>query len=160
MHSKDYSLFLLNILSLVRAMTTTNINNYIGFDLGYVFMTSHCYLYSDPQISYLFSSNFLTLISIIEHSGSVYNEIYSDATLYLEYDDPTSWTDAIHILLKNTPKSFLSNTQSICVSGTSASCLLVNRISGKVTRPAKMYDYDITHLRQDMSPTAAIKATR
>ena len=66
MHSKDYSLFLLNILSLVRAMTTTNINNYIGFDLGYVFMTSHCYLYSDPQISYLFSSIFLTFL---EHLG-------------------------------------------------------------------------------------------
>ena len=99
-------------------------------------------------------------ISVIEKSGTAYNEVHSDATLYSEYDDPTSWTDAIHTLLKNTPNSLLSNTQSICVSGTSASCLLVDPIGGKVTRSAKMYDYDITHSRPDVNPVAAIEASR
>ena len=80
--------------------------------------------------------------------------------MYSEYDDPTSWTDSIHSLLKNTPKSLLSSTQAICISGTSASCLLVDPIGGKVTRPAKMYDYDITHKRGGINPAAAIEVTR
>ena len=99
-------------------------------------------------------------ISVIEKTSN-YNEVHSSATLYSEYDNPKSWTDAIHKLLKDTPIELLSNTKSICVSGTSASCVLVDQTSGKVTREAKMYNYDITHSRpnSNINPAASIHAT-
>eukprot|EP00979_Chaetoceros_neogracilis_P005975 scaffold1174_cov281-Chaetoceros_neogracile.AAC.6 len=85
-------------------------------------------------------------ISVIEKSKTAYNELHSDSVLYSSYDDPSSWNEAIHALLKNTPRSLLSATQSICVSGTSASCLLVDSVTGEPTRGtrAKMYNYDIS----------------
>lgn len=97
--------------------------------------------------------------SDLEDDRYKYKEVHSDATLYSEYDDPASWTDAIHKLLKDTPHELIARTKSICVSGTSASCLMVDPIGGKVTRQAKMYDYDITHSREDVSPMASIEAT-
>jgi len=133
----------------VRAMVTASPssaqNYFIGFDLG----TSGA------------------RISIIEKASSNddtttggYNEVHSDATSYSEYDNPKSWTDAIHTLLTNTPQPLRSKTKSICVSGTSASCLLVNPIGGKVAanRNTKMYDYDITHSREGINPAASVEA--
>ena len=99
-------------------------------------------------------------ISVIEKAGQTYKEVHSDATLYPAYDDPKSWTNAVHELLSNTPKSLLSETRSICVSGTSASCLLVHSADGEVTRAPKMYDYDITHSRKGVDPEAAKNAMR
>jgi len=122
-------------------------NCYIGFDLG----TSGA------------------RISIIEKSktSSSYNELHSDSVIYSAYDDPSSWNDAIHALLQNTPQYLLSSTQSICVSGTSASCLLVDAVTGKPTRgtKAKMYNYDISQsvannpTNHDVDPSINIDAS-
>ena len=91
-------------------------------------------------------------VSIIEPSSSSsikYEEIYSKAITWKDcgsYDDPTSWTSAIETLLKDASKSLeggLQTIASICVSGTSASCLIVDRNTREVTRSPRMYNYDI-----------------
>jgi len=105
--------------------TTSSTKYFIGFDLG----TSGC------RISIITKDN----------DDSTYKEVHSDATLYTNYDDPSSWTSAIDILLRQTPSQFLNKAKSICVSGTSASCLLVDPETEVVSRSPKMYDYDITH---------------
>ena len=108
-------------------------------------------------------------ISVIEKDDSsskqVYKELHSDAVLYKEYDDPAAWNEAIDKLLMKTPEELLSTTKAICVSGTSASCLLADKISGKPTRglKAKMYNYDITQetdvsIDKHITPTAGIQA--
>ena len=85
-------------------------------------------------------------ISVIEKSNASYTESHSDSVLYSSYDDPSSWNDAIHTLLQNTPQSIRVSARSICVSGTSASCLLVDSVTGEPARGtrAKMYNYDIS----------------
>ena len=104
----------------------------------------------------------ISILQTIDSSGSSnYQEVYSDAVTYEDnqYDNPASWTDAVHLLLKRTQDAnpqLLSQTYSICVSGTSASCLIVDANTGSVLRPPKMYDYDITQTKST-SPTAHIQ---
>ncbi len=128
-------------MSVSSSTTTSRAYEYfIGFDLGT----------SGARISIITPNEKINLETDADKDAQTdthndYEEVYSDATLYDHYDDPKSWTTAIDSLLKNTPTDFLSNTKSICVSGTSASCLVVNNLNGKVTRSPKMYDFDITH---------------
>jgi len=116
--------------------------HYIGFDLGT----------SGARITIIKQNS-----SKPSHSRHV--EVHTDSVLYSSYDDPDAWTKAIKTLLHNTPLDMLATTQSICVSGTSASCLLVASNSGKPSRipKCKMYDYDITHERPDVDKLAQIK---
>ena len=58
------------------------------------------------------------------------------------YDNPNSWWIAIENLLEGCC-NHRSNIASICVSGTSASCLIVDRTTLEVKRNPRMYDYDI-----------------
>jgi len=98
---------------------------FLGFDLGT----------SGARIS---------VIALSKDPSTAFVEIHSDSLLYKNsYDDPQSWTETVHKLLVNTPKSILGKTQAICVSGTSASCLIVDTITRTVSRQPKMYDYDI-----------------
>jgi len=66
------------------------------------------------------------------------------------YDDPDAWVSAVSTLLHGavTEESQAfdkNNVKSICFSGTSASCLLVDQNTGHyVTRKPCMYDYDVT----------------
>lgn len=76
----------------------------------------------------------------------LYKELHSDSVSYRgSYDDPTCWVTAVDSLLQGTPLGLKAGTHSICISGTSASCLLVDAQTGKPTRGtrAKMYDYDV-----------------
>ena len=104
----------------------------------------------------------ISFLQIADSSGSSkYQEVHSDAVTYEDnqYDSPKSWIDAVHTLLKRTQDTnpqLLSHTYSICVSGTSASCLMVDANTGDVHRPPKMYDYDITQTKSS-SPTAHIQ---
>jgi sugar (pentulose or hexulose) kinase len=61
------------------------------------------------------------------------------------YDDADAWMNAIQTLLQGASKGVgsLESVVSICVSGTSASCLLVDRETQQVTRSARMYNYDV-----------------
>jgi len=124
------------------SMATIEKNCFVGFDLGT----------SGARISIL-QNNTPTA------NSTGYNEVHSDSTPYSHYDDPKSWIDAVHHLLGHAPSSLLARTKSICVSGTSASCLLVDPIGGRVTRGrAKMYDYDITREREGVGGDKALEA--
>ncbi len=124
---------------------TTPPKYFIGFDLGT----------SGGRISIISRSSTNT-INKQQHS-TTFQEVYNDSIQYTKYDDPQSWNTAIQTLLEKTPSELLQNTKAICVSGTSASCLLVDSLNGgKVTRRPKMYDYDITNQNDDIDPTAHI----
>jgi sugar (pentulose or hexulose) kinase len=128
------------------AATTIDTKHFIGFDLGT----------SGARISIISAEEKKNN----EDSNSQYDEVHNDAIQYSRYDDPESWTNAIESLLQKAPSHLLATTKAICVSGTSASCLLVDSTTGKVTRTPKMYDYDITHSRpnnSDIDPMAHIK---
>ncbi|OEU13811.1 hypothetical protein FRACYDRAFT_189510 [Fragilariopsis cylindrus CCMP1102] len=103
-------------------------------------------------------------ISIIESSptcGGGFREIYTNSITWKDcvdgnsskdnnsdgdgegrYDNPNSWWIAIENLLEGCC-NHRSNIASICVSGTSASCLIVDRTTLEVKRNPRMYDYDI-----------------
>ena len=72
------------------------------------------------------------------------DEVFADSIRWEAYDDPSSWEDAVYTLLRNAKDALgtLQLVRSICVSGTSASCLMVDA-TGKVTRQPRMYDYDV-----------------
>ena len=83
----------------------------------------------------------------------MFDEVYSHAILWDgAYDDPSAWMNSVALLLKKSRDELgsLQTVKSICVSGTSASCLLVDSLdAGKVTRPPRMYDYDIVGSAKD-----------
>lgn len=59
-------------------------------------------------------------------------------------DSPEAWTSAVDSLLSQVPQDLLQRTHRICVSGTSASCLLVDSNSPlKVTRRPAMYNHNV-----------------
>ena len=119
---------------------------YVGFDLG----TSG------------------SRMSIIEKDGAApegmapYKEIYSDAISWSAdepYDDAKAWVGAVHTLLDRAASStdYLSTVKSICASGTSASCLIVDaNNAGEVTRSPRMYDFDVTSRLENKA--AALRA--
>jgi len=83
------------------------------------------------------------------------------------YDDPSAWMAAIETLLKGASKGLesdknaspLASVKSICVSGTSASCLVVDVKSNKITRKPRMYNYDVVASRpENEDPIHATKA--
>jgi xylulokinase len=99
-------------------------------------------------------------VSIIEPlpSSSVgFREVYCDSMTWKDcvrnmpdnttiggrYDDPESWWIAIESLFMGCSPSLLDSVASICVSGTSASCLILDRTTLEVTRKPRMYDYEI-----------------
>eukprot|EP00536_Pseudo-nitzschia_multiseries_P005237 jgi/Psemu1/190000/e_gw1.95.91.1 len=120
---------------------------FAGFDLG----TSGC------------------RVSILERvpltDGGGFREVYNDSVTWKDcgrpkasddngaattatsegrYDDPESWWIAIETLLGGCSQhSLLESIASICVSGTSASCLMADRTTLEVTRQPRMYDYDV-----------------
>lgn len=150
-------IIIMNVASAFSANAAA-IPRFVGFDLG----TSGC------------------RISIIEQSASSdsssYKEIYTQAITWNDpsqksssgsgsggsYDDPDAWMNAITTLLKGAADSdntILSTIQSICISGTSASCCIVDVDSHKVTRAPRMYNYDVVASRsKDEDPIYAIKA--
>ncbi|KAL7538353.1 hypothetical protein ACHAWF_006059 [Thalassiosira exigua] len=110
-------------------------DRYVGFDLG----TSGARL------------------SVVERAaagpssgGRAYSEAYAASLKWddeLRYDDPASWRAAIDALLSRAAgesEDSLSRVRAMCVSGTSATCLLVERGGLGVSRGARMYDYDVS----------------
>jgi len=75
-----------------------------------------------------------------------YEEVFTSALAWddnMKYDDANDWRAAIDTLLLRAQGPGLLKVKAICVSGTSATCLLVNRHSLDVSREARMYNYDI-----------------
>ena len=87
-------------------------------------------------------------------------EVYSDSLKWKDEatsaNDSNEWMNALHTLLSRVPKDILESTESICMSGTSASCVLVDRSTGKVTRggKARMYNYDVITSPIDQGQTS------
>lgn len=78
-----------------------------------------------------------------------YVEVVSESLSWdegrLRYDNANDWNSAVQTLLaRGNNGSIMHSVKAICVSGTSASCLLVDRHTLNVTRTPRMYNYDIT----------------
>jgi hypothetical protein len=88
-------------------------------------------------------------ISVIEKSATTasgFQEVYSQAIPWDDkYDDAATWWTTVEELMFGASKGLgnLESVASICVSGTSASCLVIDRNTQKVTRRARMYNYDV-----------------
>ena len=131
---------------------------FAGFDLG----TSGCRV---------------SIIEPLPSPSDGFQEVYSDSMTWKDcvrnlddndaassgrYDDPESWWIAIEALLKgcsSSSPSLLDSVASICVSGTSASCLIADRATLAVTRNPRMYDYDIVNSSSsDKDDTSGLRA--
>jgi xylulokinase len=115
-----------------KGMATTSPQRYVGFDLGT----------SGARISIIESS-----------SSSEYKEIHVEAIRWDAYDDADAWMNAVLHLFKGASKTLggLESIKSICVSGTSASCLMIDRDTKEVTRNPRMYNYDVIGSANDNS---------
>ena len=114
-------LMVTNVWSMVVSTSKSNSNCFVGFDLG----TSGI------------------RVSVIDEE---WEELFSSSLPWKEYDDVNSWLDGTHTLLERIPLTLRQQVQSICVSGTSASCLLIDATTGQPTSRSKprMYNYDVT----------------
>jgi xylulokinase len=100
-------------------------------------------------------------MSIIEHRVGdreewEYVEVISESLSWdegrLQNDNANDWYSAVQTLLAraasnndaNSGSNIMHRVKAICVSGTSASCLLVDRQTLDITRAPRMYNYDIT----------------
>jgi D-ribulokinase len=92
-------------------------------------------------------------ISVIEGDAD-YKEIYAESVQWETdkfgaYDEPDAWCKAVNDLLQGAADTIsLECVRSICISGTSASCLLVEPARGdgdfvKPTRSPRMYNYNV-----------------
>lgn len=115
------------------AIAESQKRRYVGFDLG----TSGA------------------RISVIEQENQPdYQEVHAESIRWDgkdAYDDADSWMNAITHLLRGASDSLggLDSVASICVSGTSASCLIMDRTSMEVTRKPRMYNYDVVGSAED-----------
>ena len=117
-------------------------DSFIGFDLGT----------SGARMSIIEQRNCKRRMSGIEKLE--YIEVISESLSWdeerMRYDNANDWNSAVRTLLARAAAnndangSIMHRVKSICVSGTSASCLLVDRHTLNVTRTPRMYNYDIT----------------
>lgn len=87
-------------------------------------------------------------MSIVEKtSAGQFNEVVTEALAWdstLVFDDGNDWRKAIDTLLSRAKgMEVMDRVKAICVSGTSATCLLVKRHSLDVSRKARMYNFDV-----------------
>ena len=95
-------------------------------------------------------------ISIIEKQSDTtnpnsydYTEVFAAALSWddiLHYDDAYDWRSAVDALLmraKEDVPDVMSRVKAMCVSGTSATCLLLEKGTLDVSRVARMYNFDV-----------------
>lgn len=132
------SSLLVLLVQLSAGMSTAQPQRYVGFDLGT----------SGARISVIESQ--------VAASGGGYQEVHAEAIRWDEkgaYDDADAWMNAILRLFRGASENLggLESVVSICVSGTSATCLLINRDTKEVTRKPRMYNYDVVGSADDDS---------
>jgi sugar (pentulose or hexulose) kinase len=149
-------------------MTTKQQQQFVGFDLG----TSGARISVIEQrpttaASASTSTDEDTTTTTSSSGGQRqyhYKEVYTKSIMWSEtttkkggagtYDDPDAWIQAVEIMLRDAAQeqglggggTGLQNVASICVSGTSASCLLMDRSTLQVTRSPRMYDYNVVEM--------------
>lgn len=122
-----------NLITVQALASMTKPQQFVGFDLGT----------SGARISVIEASDDTT------NTSGCYKEVYTKAIPWSEkgtYDDPDAWIQAIETLLSGAKQGLGGNLQSvasICVSGTSASCLLMDRVTLQATRSPRMYNYNV-----------------
>jgi len=128
------------ILDLAAAMSSpspprTSRPRYMGFDFGT----------SGARLSVIERTG-------AESGGGRYEEVFASAVKYGRYDDAAGWIDAAVTLLGDAEAGGATgaDVRRICVSGTSASCMLVDNVDGSVTRPPCMYDFDVVSHGEDV----------
>lgn len=141
-------------------------SHYVGFDLG----TSGIRIsIVEPALS---EDNGSTSLSSSSLSSSrkpmmmtTLKEIHNHVIPWKEnaFDDPNTWIESVRYLLehaKNTTTTTLDHVRSICVSGTSASCLLIDGKNnvGKPSRspPSRMYNYNV--ISSSVDPIHGVRA--
>lgn len=87
-------------------------------------------------------------MSIVEKTSvGQFNEVVTEALAWdsnLVFDNASDWRKAIDTLLSRAKgMEVMDRVKAICVSGTSATCLLVKRNSLDVSRNARMYNFDV-----------------
>ena len=98
-------------------------------------------------------------MSIVEkkNASGQFDEVVTEALTWdntLQYDNANDWRKAIDTLLSRAKgKEVMDRVKAICVSGTSATCLLVERRCLEVSRKARMYNFDVK-AEQSSSTTA------
>ena len=128
--------------------STRRHNQYVGFDLGT----------SGVRISVVEATD--------SSSSSLVKEVHSHAISWKENanDDANIWFESVEYLLEHAKQALttLENVQSICVSGTSSSCVLINgKNVGKPSRsPSRMYNYNVisTVTEQGGDPIHGVRA--
>uniref|UniRef100_A0A7S2Y8T5 Carbohydrate kinase FGGY C-terminal domain-containing protein n=1 Tax=Entomoneis paludosa TaxID=265537 RepID=A0A7S2Y8T5_9STRA len=104
-----------------------------------------------------------------EPSSVFYKEVYNQAIPWKDgaYDDANVWMESVESLLKNAEESSafnngLKDIKSICVSGTSASCLLVDgkNVAKPSRSPSRMYNFDVisSPVSQGQDPIHGVRA--
>ena len=80
-------------------------------------------------------------VAIIDAASKV---LYQNAINYPnnQYDDPKAWMETLDELLFKAPNFVKDELQAICISGTSATCLVVDETM-KVIRQPRMYNFDV-----------------
>jgi D-ribulokinase len=82
--------------------------------------------------------------------NNMYHEVFSDSVLWNQhslgsYDDPNAWMDAIYQLFQKAKEDSnipMHHIRSICFSGTSSSCVLVQRTNASSTTTTKIGNDD------------------
>jgi D-ribulokinase len=85
-------------------------------------------------------------------------EVYASSIPWTKYDDPAVWWRTVTDLLQRASNvtNLKEHCASICISGTSASCLLVDARSLKVLRKPCMYNYHV--IQSSGSPASGVQA--
>ena len=132
--------------------------HFIGVDLGT----------SGARLSIIQEPAPVSSLSDTDTNKPAYEEVYTqavswDPTTLGTYDDPNAWIKAVQSLLQSAADTMpLESVQAICISGTSASCLLVEPVVSTtnddnnndcsmvaVVQPtvptARMYNYQVDH---------------
>lgn len=88
-------------------------------------------------------------ITVIDESK---RQVHESSVSWGDTQSPDEWMNAITNLLKEGPK----NIDGICVSGTSATCLLVDEKRGRPTTQPLMYNYNV--VTQDSDSDCGVRA--
>jgi len=90
-----------------------------------------------------FGSSGVRLTVIDDEARPVHTDSYRWQKKFATIQDPRFWLDGLDALLICIPSEIARGMENICISGTSASVLVLTPESGKITRFARMYNYNV-----------------
>jgi sugar (pentulose or hexulose) kinase len=101
---------------------------------------------------------------VVQQQDTDLKEVYESSMLWKDgqHDDPAAWVAAVRTLLQQAAPAlpWQTSLQALCVSGTSASCLLCDSTTGRVTRAPRMYNYSVLSKASDEEDDAMVAAAQ